>query len=62
MADRRRIHDEEPEMMPVRTKREFDDPLEGAARAYILACEGKHPDPDSALSNLVREAAKFRTT
>lgn len=48
--------------MPVRTERKFDDPLEDAARAYILACEGKHPDPDSALSNLVREAAKLRTT
>jgi hypothetical protein len=35
------------------------DPLERAARAYIAACEGNHPDPDTAMSRLVHAALEL---
>jgi len=38
---------------------ETTDPLAQAARAYLAACVGLHPDPDAALSNLVRAAASL---
>lgn len=36
-----------------------NDPLTEAAREYLTAVEGGHPDPDAALARLVCEAMKI---